>query len=55
VIGSHAKKDKRLTDRRLNAAGRRELNVYPPRAVSDEFCAHAEEFALAALTEGRSA
>jgi hypothetical protein len=27
----------------------------PPRSVSDEFCAHAEEFALAALTEGRSA
>ncbi len=27
----------------------------PPRAVSDEFCALAEEFALAALTEGRSA
>jgi AcrR family transcriptional regulator len=27
----------------------------PPRSVSDEFCAHAEEFALAALIEGRSA
>ena len=26
----------------------------PPRAVSDEFYAHAEEFALAALMEGRS-
>ena len=27
----------------------------PPRAVSDEFYVHAEEFALAALMEGRSA
>jgi len=27
----------------------------PPRALSDEFCAHAEEFALAALMEGRPA